>query len=392
MASHIPLADRVPLAGRLVLIRADLQSDVQRSLQVGAEGCHAAISVLEAKCRATKKTGVSGGALDDLMGALVSLADIESSSAGTESVMTWRNAVVGAAGEIACAKCCTAERACRGGKDFAHDAETVDDHGLCIKPIKLLFEDAKTITEYAYEYAGGRDLTTVRLSTQLLADSAKGPARQFAVGGSFRVRGEPGVTLFVDAREYSLLSFLASLYVFVHELFSHAKCGVATGTEFSLISVEFSEGWMDWLAAHLFRYISEDCPIVSEGLRWSDVVAVASDYHRARVRPDTGQIENIKNRVGARAAESLYFMFRGVSPEMGQERAFWLTAQFSMGVNVSSVGDEKRASLVTRIGERLGNARTPVEAATMAPTAWIKAAEQFARDRNAIALLETLVA
>ena len=391
MASHIPLADRVPLAGRLVLIRADLRSDIQRSLQVGAEGCHAAMSVLEAKCRATKKTGVSGGALDDLMGSLVALANMESNTAGTEGVMTWRNALVVAAGEVACAKCCATERVCRGGKDFAHDSETVEDHGLCIKPIKQLFEDAKTLTESAYEYAGGRDLATVRLSTKLLADGARGPARDFAVGGSFRDRGAPEVTLFVDAREYSVQSFLASLYVFVHELFSHAKCGVATGTDFSPISVEFSEGWMDWLAANLFRYISEKCMVVSDRLPWSEVAAVALDYHRARVRPDTGRIENIKNRVGAHAAESLYFMFRGVSPEMGQAGAFWLTAQFSMGVNVSSVTDEKRASLVTRVGARLGNAQGPVDAATMAPPKWIQAAEKFACDGDALALLETLV-
>ncbi|MGB8423549.1 hypothetical protein [Paraburkholderia sp.] len=328
------------------------------------------------------------------MQALVKLADDESDAENAPGVKTWRDALVKVSGEISCEKCCAPASICQGGKEFLQDMKTVEQHGLCIKPLKTMFDDAKTITDFAYQYVHGKSLTGVALATELLGESPGLAAAAFFVGGNFResVHGTPQVTLFVNPTEFSLRSFLVTVYVFVHELVSHAKCGIPTASEYSKISTEYSEGWMDWVATHLIRLVEGRCAVTSDGrLRWSDVASEAVNYHRMRIDPASGAVENVKNRAGALAAESLHFLFWGMTPMEGRESAFWLLAQFSMAVNASQATDERRGALVARVSSVLGKASTPAEAAVLAPVAWVAAIKRYATDKNHTKLLASLL-
>jgi hypothetical protein len=392
MVSHIPLTELVPLAGCLVLVGAELQSDEQRCQHGDADRCAASITALATKCKNAKKTTASKGAMDEFMRGLVAAADVENTAENTESVRIWRDAVISAASAVSCEKCCKAESVCQGGNYVLQDSKTIDSHGLCIARLKAAFDDALLITSKAYHHAKGRNLNTVRLSTKVIQHNSGALANLFTCGAAFNiVGGQPHVILSVDPRGYTVASYFSTLYLFVHELFSHAKCGISTGTEQSQVSLSFSEGWMDWVAVHSIDYLGDECDLKSDArLKWSSALAQAYSYHDARIDLGRNPESGGTYRYGAIAAQRLFSLFRGVTPEMGKEKAFWYVAQFSMEINASRRTDEERSLLVDKVSQYLGASCSPVRTLARAPEAWIPAIRQYIADADANQLFKRL--
>jgi hypothetical protein len=385
MPSHIPLTELVPLAGCLVLVGAELQSEQQRCLHGDADRCVAAIAALATRCKNAKNGTASKGAIDEFMGGLIAAADGENASENTASVRIWHDALVSRASAVTCGNCCKGRDVCKGGDFASHDAKTVDSYGLCIAPLKAAFDDAKRITSKAYHHAQGRDLNAAKLSTKLIQQHSGALANLFGCGAAFNVMGgEPQVTLSVDTRNYSVATFFYTLYLFVHELFSHGKCGIPTGTEQSRTSVSFSEGWMDWVAVRSMEHVGDECGLGSDArFKWSSALTRAYSYHDARIDPGRNCDSGGVYRYGAVAAEKLLFLVRAVAPDKGRDAAFWYVAQFSMDINASEQPDEARSQLVDRVSHYLGTALSPMDAWDLAPTSWITAIRRYVQDSDA---------
>lgn len=394
MGAHLPLEQVMQLAGRLAVVRAEILSEPHRVLHPNdATKCVDAIGAVMRDCNssvAACAVGHKEDVLERMMAELRAEADKSLRQCNCPGVAAWHNIFVAETSERTC-HCCNSSRVCAGGDEWREDARTISTYGLCVRPLRELFQDALSVTSGIYNRASSHIALHVDLNTAHFdSPGAHGP---FACAGKIRrtQTGVNSVTLLIDLPRFDKDAYLTTLYVLFHELFCHGRCGIPIGTDSAAVSLSFAEGWMDWVGVqaltHFPHHSLPQDSIVSRG--FTEVRRLAADYHSYRTNPSANARDGAVNRYGALSAEKLYFLMQGVL-RVSPETAFWHVADFSTAINASSHSDAERNALVDAVFARLWNAKNSTDAAVSAPQAWADAIENFAQGGDAERLFHAL--
>jgi hypothetical protein len=176
------------------------------------------------------------------------------------------------AGGLSC-KVCSGDRVCRGN---SRDHSVVASGGHCIKHIADVFSNATTIAEayyrrYARGFVGPPKLA---LFTSEVAAKPHDIPIPIYLGGETRYEDDKGgpvsaVELRVAIRLLDWQSWLAVLYLFLHELVCHAYAGTAPphrGRRELRSFDPFAEGWMDRICGMILEDVANAVPPVPKAI------------------------------------------------------------------------------------------------------------------------------
>lgn len=374
------------------MVRAELSTTCER-YNCGDDG--KVLDVTEKMlgiCRdAAPEASDAADAMKDYMDGLMAHSEAFRKTTRTAGLNIWQDAFKSFANASYCAACCAQSHWC--GSDWRRNIVTATDFGLCLKSFRDLLDDALSIAQVAYSRADVSLAPKLKLHTAGLDSNVGAVTSHFGVGAQISRTGDVSIVrLNLDPARFSRDTYLVTLCVFFHEIFCHAACGIPASTA---QGTPFSEGWMDWVGTTVLEQYGPwvpgwKSPAVNA---WADVTRLAREYHRGRVDPRDIRIGGPQNALGARAAQSLYFLFAHVcgTPD-NPSLSFTHFARFSMQVNASQLPEADRLAILMRVYERLSAAPTPSDAGRRAPADWTSAVEKYISTdgKHPVALLDAL--
>jgi hypothetical protein len=176
----------------------------------------------------------------------------------------------------------------------AVDRQTVEDRGLCVEPIREVFEFCEAIAADAYQSAAGAfyaglqiDFSSANLgaSNAFLNIALDGTTRDAAVIGG---GGGRDVTLSIRWEDFNPRDYLASAYVLMHECVAHGHCGLKLASAGANRALSFEDGWMDRIALEILRISASSAAfqpqqnVVAWGL--SEFVSMGGEVQARRVQ------------------------------------------------------------------------------------------------------------
>lgn len=155
-------------------------------------------------------------------------------------------------GRISCAACCEvgslpADKICRGGEYT--DLETLDRGGLCLKELRDLFAQCRTLASAWHKMPWPKDpVLDVVVQWE---DPVSGFGEYFADGVTRRDEQSITIELRLNHLRFDVSSYLALFYVLLHELVAHGFTPPQHGSP--LPESQFDEGWMDYVVSLLIE-------------------------------------------------------------------------------------------------------------------------------------------
>ena len=245
----------------------------------------------------------------------------------------------------------------------AGDIVSVGSGGLCLDPVRELFESCRSIAESAYRKHATRDVPVTLTSGHALQRTGH---LGLHVKGQTREAQEPGkreVDVTFAVANIWIDDYLALPYILAHECIAHVWCGVDLNAEDSFKSVAFHEGWMDKVARNI---LDQHCQRPPDASVPNVIVEYGSEFARVtnRVhaqRYDTthpeAPIDVAEWIAGTRALRSFEGLmgFAWLDRDLGapgdQEVAV-KTLGFSLQMNASDLSHQERGEFVDILNER----------------------------------------
>ncbi len=160
---------------------------------------------------------------------------------------------------ISCAACCEvgrlpADKICRGGEYT--DLDALDRGGLCLKELRDLFAECRTLASAWHKVPWPKEPV---LDLVIHWADPVGGFGEYFVDGVTR-RDEHGITieLRLNHQRFDLSSYLALLYVLLHELVAHGFVPPQHGNPTP--ESQFDEGWMDYVVSLLIEALDRNDP------------------------------------------------------------------------------------------------------------------------------------
>lgn len=253
---------------------------------------------------------------------------------------------------------CSKDHVCNGQTDLDSDKAR---EGLCLAQLRTLFLCAKQLTDGIYK--ASRSFRELPKKPQLVFSTAWTPARPHSLKEvTYALSGQTlhhvtdreatsEITLVLQTRALDWRTYMACLYVLIHELVCHAYEGCAGGVVNHCEPHDpFAEGWMDFLAAELMRKWLNRAP---SALATAEIPEFASDRHDhgqelhcARTRYMVGEPGSATRKRGKMAAAN----FLGVLDRMlGPGLGWGPFVAFSTELNVISSPTPERDRLVEKL-------------------------------------------
>lgn len=251
-----------------------------------------------------------------------------------------------------CARCSPATPC--SGKDRLSDDETVARRGVCIQPLRNVFDFAREVAQAVFSEV--HRSCALHFRTAPLHDSGQDDVFNLAVSA---VTDEETpelrhAILQVSAKEFELSDYLATLYILFHECFCHGLYGIPLKSTAAGKSDPFSEGWMDWVGLQVLTNALE----TTKGTQWWGRRAFefrekACQVQRMRVDCSSRRANPLacKYAVGARAAQRFVVLLEGTTGNRSVARH--LLTVFSAAVSASDRPDTYRAELVAAVSKLL---------------------------------------
>ncbi|MEJ0073934.1 MAG: hypothetical protein WDO17_00555 [Alphaproteobacteria bacterium] len=257
-----------------------------------------------------------------------------SSIPATVTMQDMASALAKRSAEVSCATC-AGGKICNGSM---RDDAIVTEGGSCIAPFMLIFREAERIANAYYRVFAGVGDIEVSFSTGLLAPGASvGRVRVNGAATPYdksKQERRSAVELVLDVGAFDWQSYLACLYVLLHECICHAFAGLQ-GTKKRPTLQEydaFTEGWMDWIVSMVLDDLKRGtAPTSRESAsalpHLQAMCTTGSFVHGERVDPKTAPASLVR---GVSAASKTYdFLKSRCSPEEAQHMMYRL----SFGLN-----------------------------------------------------------
>jgi hypothetical protein len=233
------------------------------------------------------------------------------------------------------------------------DNANLNSSGLCISPLKEMFDYAIEVSKIFYNSACPAEISwstshmhegNKELNIAIAATTSDMKIRQDGV-----FERNIRISFYLD--DFDIGDYLACLYAIFHEVFVHGWCGIAIDSATSTLSEDFHDGWMDWIAVDILQDFLENSWGTFQLInaynnffkrRTGDINSYRMDGFR---QPRTPSIW--KWLSGVQAAGTLRHIFGkaiGSNPYAHQ-----LFLCFSMELNRSDVPDDIRSNLVNKI-------------------------------------------
>ena len=259
---HIPLAQRKVICGRLIFFQA-AYPDRLNLLSAGAESEFD--QVRDNVFRLTEQAASSSPnsePLDIFLRGL--LGDLDSQMQpqlrGKHGVLfrPLQDDLRGTAERISCLACSAVRpRICDGGNK---DDEIVRNGGVCIAPIRSMFDVAAQVTTESYakhcNLFDPEAAPELSFSTSFCNSKPHTIPGDYFVGGATTHHDDPlprsDVDLCLWPNRFDWNAYTAILYVLFHECICHAYQGMKPLRP-KPFNDGFVEGWMDWIAFECFR-------------------------------------------------------------------------------------------------------------------------------------------
>ena len=295
---HLLLCQRKALYGRLLFFQ-EVEPNRRTIETSGSPSAKQALNALQqfvvGETNFQLRNRVDNQQLDDF------LSDLAGKIAGHPNVSDAGNLITdplktfqSKANQFSCGDCNTI-RVCDGKEE---DHETVAEWGLCVRPFRDLFEFAVDVTRTYYKhYATQFDLSAapaIRFATRYCGtEKPHGVPFDAFVGGTTRFLGPSQeiseVRLDFSVDNFDWYTYLACLYVFLHECICHAYPGILPsphGRKPVSHHDSFADGWMDWVAARVMEEVLEGrglAPSIALKISHrSDRLKIGNGFHNAR--------------------------------------------------------------------------------------------------------------
>jgi len=271
--------------------------------------------------------------------------------------------------QVSCSRCTEGRsdgQVCRGVDEI--DDEIVATGGLCIEPLKMMYDVALGATRAYYLTYGtlvqSADLPEVVFHTGF--DDLKNLHRMdipIYVGGETKAKTADNSTrsdvkLVIAIKDFNWDSYLAALYVLFHECFSHAYHGVyqISDRQDSQPDDAFAEGWMDWVAYNVLESLLKPTPgrevppaashLPARLLFHTEHLEAANRFHKERMNWRKYKGEFRQRAKGGQAADKVLYLLehlRGLqnSPAYNPWEVL-LTLSFDLNVVLRQKADGER--------------------------------------------------
>lgn len=238
------------------------------------------------------------------------------------------------------------------------NAQAVHKFGECISVLRRLFEFVVRFCDESYgAYAQHAPRPQLALYTGALGEADD--ILDLAITGETREMqgGGRSINIHFTVPDVDLDEYFACLYIMFHECFIHGWCGLRLDSATASYSDEFHEGWLDWVGYELLNerlaagaggpsdpWVTHACEFQTAGVKARDRRLNFSRKHHHL---------NAASYASAEMAARLLFRFFHVAIE-DRQRARAAFFRFSLSLNASAIGDERRADLVVDVLRHLG--------------------------------------
>jgi hypothetical protein len=296
MSTHLELQERKALFGRINAF--ELFEDLKRS-NPETELEPVRDYILSLVNREIEK--IDDAHLDKWLGELPELVDRalltfsthEPTAAMREMAAEFRNRCQA----LSCRKCAeltSHKKICAGS---ARDSITVTERGECMAHFKTLFAAAEEIARAYYRtYAAPvLDRRDVNITFSTVGSDDKPhqiPVEFFLTGDTVfqdvRHSAASEVMLRLCIKRFDWQTYLATLYVLLHECVCHAFTGLAANRKRpSRVPYDgFAEGWMDYVVSLILDDLNRGegpATAIGKSLTWKSMFTVGQDFHRHRI-------------------------------------------------------------------------------------------------------------
>ncbi len=270
--------------------------------------------------------------------------------------------------QVDCAACshkCSLTSICDDG---AHDHQLVAGCGLCIRPLREMFDLAEAVARMYYEkYAKlETQYPKVIFSTHFKRDPKKlhdFPVDFYITGKTQYMRcGERvQIQLILTPKAFNLATYAATPYVMFHEFIAHAFTALYPEPPDSLkcsAQDHFGEGWMDFVALKVMQEVFDGVgpaaslrsrmPFLTQGIRQAET------FHNARVdwTADNASKDSPYISLGADAAKYFFDLLKTRFNITKAEEQLEVFYRMSFEINLITDTDAARKdAFVTMIDE-----------------------------------------
>lgn len=243
------------------------------------------------------------------------------------------------------------------------DNENLNSSGLCISPLKEMFDYATEVSRTVYNSACPAKISwstshmnqrNKELNTAIAAITREVNVRQ---QGIF----DRNVSMSFYLDDFDIGDYLACLYAIFHEVFVHGWCGISIDSQTSTDSEDFHDGWMDCIAVDILQDYLENPKFTFQHIDaynnyFSGRTREVNTYRMTGFRqPRTPSIWKWLN--GAQAAGTLRHIFGTALGCTQKANAHQLFLCFSLELNRSKVSDAIRHNLVDKINMLYSDSR-----------------------------------